>query len=118
MLWTSSNNTNQQEDGTTSPDYSFVPLKTNSNRVWIQYETKYDSHELYESTCAFQRLKNPTWPQKHVPKMRVQQPTMKQEPRHDPQQQQQENRHPNNILSGDQPLQALKYQLEVLKQTY
>ena len=25
--------------------------------------------------------------------------------------------HPNNILSGDQPLQVLNYQLEELKQT-
>ena len=57
------------------------------------------------------------WPQKHVPKMRVQQPTMKKEPGHDPQQQQHENQHPNNILSGDQPLQVLSNQLEELKQT-
>ena len=27
------------------------------------------------------------------------------------------NQHPNNILSGDQPLQVLSYQLEELKQT-
>ena len=49
--------------------------------------------------------------------MRVQQPTIKQEPRHDPQQQKHENQNPNNILSGDQPLQVLSYQLEELKQT-
>ena len=48
--------------------------------------------------------------------MRVQQLTMKQEPRYDPKQQQYENKHPNNILSGDQPLQVLNYQLEKLKQ--
>ena len=49
--------------------------------------------------------------------MRVPQPTMKQRLIHDPQQQEQENYHPNNILSGDQPLQVLNYQLEELKQT-
>ena len=32
-------------------------------------------------------------------------------------QQQHEKNHPNNILSGDQPLQVLNYQLEELKQT-
>ena len=42
---------------------------------------------------------------------------MKQEPKHDPQQQQHENQHPKNILSGDHPLQVLNYQLEELKQT-
>ena len=30
---------------------------------------------------------------------------------------QHEYQHPNNILSGDQPLQALNYQLVKLKQT-
>ena len=60
---------------------------------------------------------NPTWLDKHVPRKRAQQPTMKQELRHVPQQQQHENQHPNNILSGDQPLQVLNYQLEELKQT-
>ena len=49
--------------------------------------------------------------------MRVKQPKMKQEPRYDLQQQQYENKHPNNILSGDQPLYVLNYQLEELKQT-
>ena len=47
----------------------------------------------------------------------VPQPTMKQRIRHDPQQEQHENHHPNNILSGDQLLQVLNYQLEELKQT-
>ena len=47
----------------------------------------------------------------------VLQPTMKQRLKHDPQQQQHENHHPNNILSSDQPLQVLNYQLEELKQT-
>ena len=31
VLWTLSSNTYEQKDGTTSLDYSFVPLKTNSN---------------------------------------------------------------------------------------
>ena len=44
------------------------------------------------STCStsqvssFQRLKDPMWPSKHVPRKRVQQPTMKQRLRHVPQQ--------------------------------
>ena len=42
---------------------------------------------------------------------------MKQRLKYDSQQQQHENHHPNNILSGDQPLQMLNYQLEELKQT-
>ena len=42
---------------------------------------------------------------------------MKQELRHIIKQQQYENQHPNNILSGDQPLQVLNYQLAKLKQT-
>ena len=42
---------------------------------------------------------------------------MKQRIRHDPQQEQHENYYPKNILSGDQPLQMLNYQLEELKQT-
>ena len=42
---------------------------------------------------------------------------MKQRLRHVPQQQQHENQHLNNILSGDQPLQVLNYQLVKLKQT-
>ena len=46
----------------------------------------------------------------------VPQQMMKQRFRHDPQQQQHENEHSNNILSGDQPLQVLNYQLEELKQ--
>ena len=49
--------------------------------------------------------------------MKVQQLTMQKEPRHDPQQQKYKNQQPNNILSGDQPLQVLNYQLEELKQT-
>ena len=43
---------------------------------------------------------------------------MKQRIRHDCQQEQHENHHPNNIFSGDQPLQVLNYQLEELKQIY
>ena len=42
---------------------------------------------------------------------------MKQRIRHDLKQKQHENHHLNNILSGDQPLQVLNYQLEKLKQT-
>ena len=57
------------------------------------------------------------WPDKHVPRKMVPQPTMKQRLKYDPQQQQHENQHPNNILSGNQPLQVLNYQLEELKQT-
>ena len=56
------------------------------------------------------------WPNTHMPRKRVQQPTMKQRFRDDPQQQQHENQHPNNILSGDQPLQVLNYQLVELTQ--
>ena len=74
-------------------------------------------HMLSKSTSSFQRLKDPTWPDKHVPKKMVPQPTMKKSLKHDPQQQQHKNQHPNNILSGDQPLQVLNYQLEELKQT-
>ena len=43
---------------------------------------------------SFQRLKDPMWPDKHVPRKRVQQPTMKQRLKHDPQQQQHENQSP------------------------
>ena len=67
---------------------------------------------LSESTSSFQCLKDPTWPDKHVLKKMVPQPTMKQRLKHNPHQQQHENYHPNNILSGDQPLQVLNYQLE------
>ena len=42
---------------------------------------------------------------------------MKQKLRYVPQQQQHENEHSNNILSGNQPLQVLNYPLEELKQT-
>ena len=72
---------------------------------------------LSESTSSFQGLKNPTWPDEHVPRKMVPQPMMKQRIRHDPQQEQHENQHPNNILSGDQPLQVLNYQLAKLTQT-
>ena len=47
----------------------------------------------------------------------VPQPMMKQRLRDDFQQQQHENHHSNNILSGDQPLQVLNYQLVKLIQT-
>ena len=57
------------------------------------------------------------WPNKYVPRMRVQQPTMKLRLRYVLQMQQHENQHPNNILSGDHPLQVLNYQLVKLKQT-
>ena len=40
---------------------------------------------------------------------------IKQRLKHVPQQQQYENQHTNNILSGDQLLQVLNYQLEELK---
>ena len=49
--------------------------------------------------------------------MRVQQPTMKQEPRYDLQQKKHEKQYPNNILSGDKPFQVLNYHLEEFKQT-
>ena len=54
---------------------------------------------------------------KHVPKKMVPQPTNEQRIRHDLQQQQHENQHPNNILNGDQPSQVLNYQLVKLTQT-
>ena len=57
------------------------------------------------------------WPDEYMPKKMVPQTTMKQRIRHDPLQEQHENHHPNNISSGDQPLQVLNYQLEELKQT-
>ena len=47
----------------------------------------------------------------------VPQPMMKQRTRHDPQQEQHENQHPNNILNGDQLSQVLNYQLAELIQT-
>ena len=71
---------------------------------------------LSESASTFERLKDPTWPDEHVPRKMVPQPTMKQRIRQDPQQQQHENHYPNNILSGDQPLQVLNYQLVEWKQ--
>ena len=57
------------------------------------------------------------WPDEHVPRKMVPQPTMEQGIRLDLQQQQYENQYPNNILSGEQPLQVLNYQLVKLKQT-
>ena len=69
------------------------------------------------SASACQRLKDPTWPYEHVPRKMVPQPTMKQGIRNDTQQEQHENHNTNIILSGDQPLQVLKYKLEELKQT-
>ena len=42
---------------------------------------------------------------------------MKQGIRYEPQQEQHENQHPNNILNGDQPSQVLNYQLAELIQT-
>ena len=72
---------------------------------------------LSESTSSFQCQKDSTWPDEHVPKKMVPQPTMKQRIRHDPQQEQHENQQPNNILSGDQTLQVLNYQLAKLTQT-
>ena len=66
---------------------------------------------LSESISSFQHLKDPTWPDKHVLRKMVPQPTMKQGIRHDLQQQQHENQHPNNIFNGDQPSQVLNYQL-------
>ena len=72
---------------------------------------------LSGSTYSFQYLKDPTWPDKHMLKKMVPQPTMKQRLKNYPQQQQHDNHYPNNILSGDQPLQVLSYQLEELKQT-
>ena len=68
---------------------------------------------LSESTSSFQR----GHVDEHVLRKMVPQPRMKQRIRHDPQQEQHENHHPNNILSGDQLLQVLNYQLEELKQT-
>ena len=47
----------------------------------------------------------------------VPQPMMKQRIRHDLQQQQHENQHPNSILNGDQLSQVLNYQLVKLTQT-
>ena len=57
------------------------------------------------------------WPDKHMLRKRVQQPTMKQELRYVSQQQQHEEQHLNNISCGNQPLQVLNYQLKELKQT-
>ena len=92
-----------------------VFYKPDKTHVWTQHETKHDSHVLYQSTSSFQRLKNPTWPNKDVTRMRVKQSTMKQRLRHILQLQQHENQQPNNILSGDQPLQMLNCQLVKLK---
>ena len=72
---------------------------------------------LSELTSSFQYLRDPTWPGEHVLRKMVPQTMIKQRIRNDPQQKQYENHHPSNILSGDQPLQVLNYQLEELKQT-
>ena len=45
---------------------------------------------------------------KHVPKKMTPQPTMKQRSRHDLQQQQHENQHPNNLLNGDQAIPSVE----------
>ena len=71
---------------------------------------------LSESTSEYQRLKDPTWPDEHVPRKMVPQPMIKQRIRHDLQQEQHENQHPNNILNGYQPSQVLNYQLAELTQ--
>ena len=46
-----------------------------------------------------------------MPKRRVQQPTMKQRLSHVSHEYKHVYQYPNNILSGDQPLQVLNYQL-------
>ena len=56
------------------------------------------------------------WPNELVPRRMVPQPMMKQRIRHDPQQEQYENQHPNNTLNGDQESQVLNYQLAELIQ--
>ena len=64
---------------------------------------------LSKSTSSFQRLKDPTWPDKYVLRKLIPQPTMEQGLKYDPQQHQHENYHPNNILNGGQALQVLNY---------
>ena len=46
-------------------------------------KTKHDYHVLSKSISSFQRLKDPTWPDKHVPRKMVPQPMMKQRLKHD-----------------------------------
>ena len=66
---------------------------------------------LSELTSLFQCLKDPMWPDEHVPRKMFPQPMMEQRIIQDPPLEQHKNQHPNNILSGDQPLQVLNYQL-------
>ena len=55
---------------------------------------------------------DPTWPSKDVLRRRVQQLMMKQRLSNISHKYQHKYQHPNNILSGDQPLQVLNHQLE------
>ena len=57
------------------------------------------------------------WPNKHVLRRRIQQPTIKQMLSHSSHKYEHEYHYPNNILSGDQPPQVLNYQLAMLIQT-
>ena len=68
---------------------------------------------LYLPVSSFQHLLNPMWPHKHVPKRKVQPPTMKQGPStisH-------EYKHSKNNFSGGQSLQVLNYLLVTSTQT-
>ena len=74
---------------------------------------KHDYYLPYVPISSFQHLVNPMWPQKHVPKRKLQPPMMKQGPSpvyH-------EYQHSNNNLSSYQSLQVLNYPLVTFEQT-
>ena len=63
----------QQKDGNTSLDYSFVPLQTKIKLMFGHYmKLSMTPTCSYESTFAFQRLNDPTWPNYYVPRMSTQ----------------------------------------------